>query len=390
MKKLVATTYRTLLKGAVKADRDFARRALITSAPTQIYDFYENRWIDIDVARELHENERTLNDIVRRLNSGREWFVPPAQGTSGSVVRDNAVSAEVRRVFRSQPNTTQNLNLAFAGVKALNAVDVASKGIPPKPLHAPAEFSFRVTQNALDDVSGPRAPDAPLGVLVAHPMMSGFFRHSIILLAECNEQGAVGVIVNKPLLNEHGQGVPVWAVVGDSLMPLFTKHLKNNPVMIGGPVRAVDDRVPEGGGLFLVHCIPDIPDASPVGQGIFLSGNVEAIEKALDSGRAAPKDVMVVVGYAGWGAGQLGGEVERGSWFVAKGTDAAPVFQLNGFVDKDDAEDSGDAEAATPSPLAPHPLESWVKFCGGLGPAYAEMSRLAHVSFASPADDSDD
>lgn len=383
MKKLVLTTYRTLLKSATKADTDFARRALVASAPRQIYDFYDHRWTDVDIEKEMPDNERTLDRTSRELNGGREWFMPPLQSTAagGSIVRDMAVSNAVKAAFRRDPQTTQNLNLAFVAIKALGVVDSLGRSLPAVPLFPPTDFGFRIAPNGFADVTGSRNDDSPLAMLVAHPMMQGFFRHAILLVGDCGENGAVAVVVNKPLLNEHGQCIPVWSVVPDELHPLFSKHLKDNPVMVGGPIRGVDERQ-AGGGVFVVHKLRGIPGAMAVGQGVYFSGNTDAIYQALEDGKGTAKDVAVMLGYAGWGGGQLEGEVKRGSWFVAQGTNSEPVFQLSQCAEGGDD--------ASPSPLARHPQESWVKFFGGLDPACAEMSRLGGVSAAPSGDDQDD
>lgn len=381
MQGLVVTTYRTLLKAAAKVDADFARRALVTASPSQVYHFQNHTWVEIDISREWPESQRQVDEMVRGLNDRKEWFHPPRCGEDGAIVRDGAVAKLVRGSFRDMPFTTQNLNLAFAGVKTLNAIEAGCSELPPQPLHEPTNYGYAVCHDGLATTAkAERTDGSSIVLLVAHPMMSGFFRHSIIVIGEFGDQGAIGVVVNKPLLNEHGQSVPVWSVVPDNFHPLFTKHLQNNPVMIGGPVRGLG----HGGddyGIFVVHRLPDIPDSVPIGQGVYFSGKMDAIHEAFEAGKASPKDVVVVMGYSGWGEQQLEGEVSRGSWFVAEGKESSLLFQGNEVAARQDTEtmlDEGEIHGSTP--MAKLTQEGWVRFFAGLNAPCAEMARLANVS----------
>ena len=146
----------------------------------------------------------------------------------------------------------------------------------------------------------------PGALLVAGPMLvdPNFFR-SVVLLMNAEEDGAVGVIINRATDVAVGEYLPDWR---DLLAP---------PRMIfdGGPVR------PETAiGVGVRPGVPPDEGWRPV------PGGIGFIDVALH-----PDDVpglseaRIYSGYAGWGAGQLEMELSVGSWFVVEG-DADDVF----------------------------------------------------------------
>ena len=144
-------------------------------------------------------------------------------------------------------------------------------------------------------------------------MPDGRFRQSVILMIRHDEEGALGVIVNKPLAVD--AKIPLWALIGelDDKGPEYQKEVALN---FGGPV---DRRR-----LFVVH------DDSYANEGtIRLSAGLAATLTAAPVHDIAkgegPSQLLLTLGYAGWGPGQLEFEIARGSWhWVA--ADAEMVF----------------------------------------------------------------
>lgn len=157
-------------------------------------------------------------------------------------------------------------------------------------------------------------------LLLSHPQLHGFFRHSVLLVVRNAENEAAAFIINKPLENDEGMRMPVNSTIRlNRVHPLFGRHLRDHTVMVGGPVMvggAFDESV------FLLHSIPEVPSALPLGDGLWLDGDMDNITARIDAGEAAASDVVVVCGFSGWGYDQLRGEVESGTWLVASG-DAA-------------------------------------------------------------------
>jgi putative transcriptional regulator len=120
------------------------------------------------------------------------------------------------------------------------------------------------------------------------------FRRTIVLIAHHDEEGAMGLVLNRP-----ADELPV-AVAAPQLTSLVDG---DEPVHVGGPVS------PES--LMVLAEFTDPADAAApvVGDIGFVPADAEPDE--LDTRRA-----RVYAGYAGWGAGQLEDELDEGSWIV--------------------------------------------------------------------------
>jgi len=135
-------------------------------------------------------------------------------------------------------------------------------------------------------------------LLVAGPSLGDAnFDRTIVYLLEHSEQGALGVVVNRPSELTVGDALPLWAAVVGQPPVVFS----------GGPVEAGVAL-----GLARVRETIDCPGWSGVDGAIGsvdLSMDPESIEAGVEIAR-------VFVGYSGWGAGQLDGEVAGGAWLV--------------------------------------------------------------------------
>jgi len=120
------------------------------------------------------------------------------------------------------------------------------------------------------------------------------FRHTVVLLADHSAEGAVGVVLNRPLDVTLEDAVPPLAPLGGAAEPLFQ----------GGPVE------PASAVLLAELSRPELADVLAFGAVGFLVGNVSAeIETAILRAR-------VYAGYAGWGAGQLEAEMAEHAWIL--------------------------------------------------------------------------
>ena len=145
-------------------------------------------------------------------------------------------------------------------------------------------------------------------LLVATPAIeAGPFLRSVVYLLDHDEDGALGVVVNRPLDSDVEDVLPSWG-----------SHV-NAPVCLfdGGPV-AMDSALAVG-------VLADNDDAAVPGPRGWrrMAGRVGLVD--LDG--PLPADgtfagLRVFAGYAGWGAGQLEGELEEGSWVVVDARDA--------------------------------------------------------------------
>jgi putative transcriptional regulator len=128
-------------------------------------------------------------------------------------------------------------------------------------------------------------------LLVASPGLTDFFRRTVVLVLEHNEDGAVGLVLNRP------SEAPVDDAVPD--LPVLVGP--EEVVHVGGPVG------PES--VILLGRF-DYPDEA---ASIVLD-DVGVVDPALDN--PALSAVRVYAGHAGWGPGQLDGELEADAWIV--------------------------------------------------------------------------
>ena len=152
---------------------------------------------------------------------------------------------------------------------------------------------FKIQSNTLNPVIG--------DVLISEPFMNDFyFRRSVILLIDHNEEGSLGVIFNKRLtipFNEIVQGFPEF----------------NADVYLGGPVET--DRI------FFIHTVGEmIPDSHLISNGLYLSGNINVLKSMIKMDLIKPHEVRFYVGYAGWDGGQLRNELKANTWVVGRFT----------------------------------------------------------------------
>lgn len=139
-------------------------------------------------------------------------------------------------------------------------------------------------------------------LLVSSPdMEEPTFARTVIYLVEHNEDGTFGVILNRRSEAAVHNVLPAWAGLCAAPPALF----------VGGPVR------PENGVCLAV--VRPGADTSGIEGLQLIEGRVHVVD--MDTGPDAIAEVIegvrIFVGYAGWGAGQLDEELNRGDWFVA-------------------------------------------------------------------------
>ena len=137
-------------------------------------------------------------------------------------------------------------------------------------------------------------------LLVAHPsMLDPNFRRAVLFIsAHDTTEGAMGVILNRPLDKQ------VADLVGDA-PPI---GLEEVPVFLGGPV----------GKNQLMFAAFEWEEA----EGLRLNHNVN-VDEAHERVEEDPSSIRAFVGYSGWSAGQLEAEMKEDAWILQKPTRAA-------------------------------------------------------------------
>ena len=172
--------------------------------------------------------------------------------------------------------------------------------------------------------------------LIAMPgLEDATFAKSVVYLCEHSERGTLGLVINKP------SDLSMTGLFEKVDLPLYRQDLINAPVLQGGPVHT------ERG--FVLHeamiahpsdtlteadALSAVSDPAPAQESVYAStmvipGGLEMttskdVLEALSTG-AGPRRVLVSLGYAAWGEGQLESELAENNWLTV-GADAHVIF----------------------------------------------------------------
>lgn len=165
----------------------------------------------------------------------------------------------------------------------------------------------------VDDASPPLRPDDFGGLagrlLVAMPGIGDpRFEHAVILVCAHGPDHAMGLRLDQPAPN-----VDLKTVL-ERLQTPGADRAAGRPVLMGGPVER------ERG--FVLHTDDWMsPDSSQAfGAGLAMTGTREALAALVD-GVAGPRRSVLMLGYAGWGEGQLEDELAENVWLTAEADD---------------------------------------------------------------------
>ena len=149
--------------------------------------------------------------------------------------------------------------------------------------------------------------------LIAMPaMVDPHFARSLTFVCEHNDQGALGVVVNRPTeMNLHALLEQVSIAPG-------SEDFKSVAVHFGGPVQV--DR-----GFVLHTPVGDWQSTLPVGSEIGLTTSRDILQ-AVARGEG-PRQMLVTLGYAGWAPGQLEHELSQNAWLTVQATPQV-IFEL--------------------------------------------------------------
>jgi putative transcriptional regulator len=156
------------------------------------------------------------------------------------------------------------------------------------------------------DVSGRTSLTGQL--LIATPALQGSaFERTVILMAQHNRDGALGIAINRPL------GERTIASLLDAFGADASGTAGTVRVFLGGPVS------PEIG--FVVHSASyHLADTLDIDGQVALSPAPDAL-RDIGLGKG-PSKSLVAFGYAGWAGSQLEDEIARGSWYSVPETQA--------------------------------------------------------------------
>ena len=152
--------------------------------------------------------------------------------------------------------------------------------------------------------------------LIAMPELEdpNFFR-TVTLICQHDENGALGVIINRTV-----GSLSINDVLRQFSLPKpESGHLGHQPIYVGGPVH-------NELGLVLHRGLGDWQSTLKVGGQLGLTSSRDVLEAIAHSG--GPEDCLLVLGYAGWGAGQLDFEIQQNAWLTVP-ADPRIIFEVD-------------------------------------------------------------
>lgn len=146
--------------------------------------------------------------------------------------------------------------------------------------------------------------------LIAMPAMTDpYFSGTLIYICEHTEQGALGIIVNRPI------DMTLAALFEKIEVPLETSGFERMPVYFGGPVQT--DR-----GFVLHRPLGGWQSTLAANSEIGLTSSRDILQSVGREGD--PREIIVTLGYSGWSAGQLEDELGQNAWLTVP----APAYIL--------------------------------------------------------------
>lgn len=134
-------------------------------------------------------------------------------------------------------------------------------------------------------------------LLIANSELAEPFTRAVVLLVRHNEDGALGLILNR---RSDAQLQEAWSQISD--VPCQRK----GSIFLGGPCE---------GPLVALHTHEFLLEIE-VMPGLYFTASKDKIESLATQSDEESQDVKFFAGYSGWAAGQLESEIRRGSWSV--------------------------------------------------------------------------
>jgi putative transcriptional regulator len=140
-------------------------------------------------------------------------------------------------------------------------------------------------------------------ILVSEPFLKDFyFKRSIVLLAEHNDDGTFGLVLNKPT------DIKLSEIINDKSFKISKEF--DNCVYLGGPVKTDS--------LFFIHTRNDlIANCIKIIEGLFWGGDIKLVNHLIETKALSKNDIRFYIGYSGWEPKQLDQELKEHSWVVA-------------------------------------------------------------------------
>lgn len=144
-------------------------------------------------------------------------------------------------------------------------------------------------------------PEAGCVLVAGRALSDPNFMRSVVYLMEHDSGGTLGFIINRP--------------VDIVLRDLWAEC----PSRLGGIRIACEGGPVERQKGLLLHGCPDLPGCQPMGLGLAIGGDLDALVERFQDG-PDPRGPRLFLGHSGWGPGQLANEIDEGAWIVRPGS----------------------------------------------------------------------
>lgn len=134
--------------------------------------------------------------------------------------------------------------------------------------------------------------------MAAPRLLDANFVRTVVLLIQHTDQGALGVVVNRPTSKKVKE---LWKEVGD--VPCDSEQ----PVYLGGPV---------SGPLMAIHTNRSLAELEIL-PGVYFAAKKAHLDEVVTE---EEQEYKIFIGHAGWGPGQLESELEQGAWLTTPAT----------------------------------------------------------------------
>lgn len=136
-------------------------------------------------------------------------------------------------------------------------------------------------------------------LLISEPFMFDFnFKRTVILIAEHNDEGSIGFILNRPS-----------EFLVKDIIPEFPSNTIE--LFVGGPVGKEN--------LFFIHTANNlIEGGKQITDNLWWGGNFEQVTELISNQQITDYQIRFFLGYSGWASDQLLHEIEENSWLLAK------------------------------------------------------------------------
>ena len=143
--------------------------------------------------------------------------------------------------------------------------------------------------------------------LIAMPNMADpHFSKTLTYICEHNEQGALGLVINRPL------DMTLAQLLDQVSIPISSARCEAIPVHFGGPVQT--DR-----GFVLHSPVGNWQSTLSISAGIGLTTSKDILQAI--AGGEGPRHMLITLGYAGWAPGQIEQELAQNAWLTVAARD---------------------------------------------------------------------